>query len=289
LRANVTLVSFTATSIPGQPEIFVAWETATQFETLGFFVTRSDSATGTFTRVSDFISRDGDDLTGAEYGWIDEDTVLNQAYWYKLEEITTSQQSEFYGPIMGVAGAVVTTEPTATHTPTTTPTATFTPSPTATPTTQPDSVIANPTTSSGGIVSATPRPATGATVTPRPVSSGGSPGEVVVATFAPPSSNAGESQPQPPPVATVPVMADAPAAAAASSAATAGASAAQAPNPTLVPADTAPAIAAPAVVVKEATPVTSAAEPANGSALLLVAAACLFLGIAFVILRQVRQ
>jgi hypothetical protein len=102
---NVTLISFTATSLPGQPEIYVEWETATQFGTLGFFVVRSNFAQGTYARVSDFIPREGDDLTGAQYDWIDETTVLSQTYFYRLEEINTDQISVFYGPIVATAGS----------------------------------------------------------------------------------------------------------------------------------------------------------------------------------------
>ena len=66
--------------------------------------------------------------------------------------------------------------------------------------------------------------------------------------------------------------------------------AAQSPDPTLVPPDVVPAVEAPAVVVTEAAPSeSSATSPDNTSILLLVGAACLFLGIAFFILRQARQ
>ena len=289
--ANVTLVRFTARSpLVGQPEIYVEWETATQVGTVGFFVTRSDSATGTFTRVSEFIPREGDDLTGWVYDpWIDEDTILGNTYWYKLEEITNSQDSEFYGPIAAVAGVPATVTPTATHTPTATPTRTrtFTPSPTATPTTRSNATpVAASTTSSSSAVVVTPRVVAGATVTPRPTSLRGSSNPTVAAT---PQTSVVDSPQQPQTVATSVPSAPDGAAVTVAPPAPAAAEVAQVADPTLVPADAAPAIVAPVVVVTEAPPAPAAADSANSPALLLIAAAFLFLGIAFVILRQARS
>ena len=102
---NVTLISFTAASLPGQPEIYLEWETATEFNTLGFFVARSDSAQGSYIRVSDFIPHEGDTVVGAQYDWIDETTELGHTYFYRLEEITANQTSVFYGPIVATAGS----------------------------------------------------------------------------------------------------------------------------------------------------------------------------------------
>ena len=104
---NVTLISFSATSLPGQPEIYVEWETATEINAVGFFVERSDLVQGPYTRVSTFIPHEGDSVTGARYDWIDETTILSHTYFYRLEEITSNQTSLFYGPIVATAGSPV--------------------------------------------------------------------------------------------------------------------------------------------------------------------------------------
>jgi hypothetical protein len=290
-RANVTLVSFTAVSVPPAPEIYVQWETATQLATVGFFVTRSDSATGEYARVSDYIEREGDDLTGWKYDpWIDEDVVLGSTYWYKLEELTTNQSSLFYGPISAVAGAL----PTATSTPT--PTRTPTRTPTATPTDAPAEPATNPTASTGTTAIATPRAVSAATVTPRPDTTGGS---AAPATTAPaanaPAEVQTQGQPQAQPPSEVNGVPSVPPDSAVSSAPLPAAEApsvaevAQAPDPTLVPPDAVPAVSAPAVVVTETAPAATTAETSsNTPVLLLVGAAFVFLGIAFFILRQVR-
>lgn len=102
---NVTLTSFTATSLLGQPEIYVEWKTAAEFDTVGFFVARSDFAQGPYVRVSAFIPHEGNTITGAQYDWIDEVTELGHTYYYRLEEITADQISIFYGPIVATAGS----------------------------------------------------------------------------------------------------------------------------------------------------------------------------------------
>jgi len=102
---NVTLIRFTATSLPGQPEIYVEWETATEFNTAGFFVARSNFAQGPYACVSDFIPHEGETVVGAQYAWLDETTVLSQTYFYRLEAINTDQTLVFYGPIAATAGS----------------------------------------------------------------------------------------------------------------------------------------------------------------------------------------
>ncbi len=100
----VTLVSFTATALPGQPEVYVQWETAIELDTAGFYVARSPNAAGPWTRVSNFIPAEGDAVTGALYNWIDETTILNHRYYYRLEVINTDATVDYYGPIFVSTG-----------------------------------------------------------------------------------------------------------------------------------------------------------------------------------------
>lgn len=288
--ANVTLVGFTGVTFPGQPEVYIKWETATEFDTLGFFITRSDRFDGEFARVSDFIHHEGDPVVGANYEWADETTALNRLYLYQLEEITSNQSSEFYGPITVTTGTLVGVDPTATAT--RTPTRTPTPTLTATPVTQSTTEAASPTKDSGGAMAVTPRVVTGATVTPRPGSPAtSSPADTpatrpVQAPDAPPQPTAPpENTEVAPAMPDATALSDAPVPGAAP-----GVDVAQAPDPTLSPPDAVPVVNAPAVVVTEAAPAIAAATGSNhASVLLLVAAALLFLGMGFFILRQIRQ
>jgi len=283
--ANVTLVSFTATSTSGQPEVRIDWETKTQFGTLGFYILRGDSATGPWARVSDFIYSTGDDLTGAQYQWLDNTTALNHFYSYKLEEITPNQ-SEFYGPITVIAGVLATNTPTPTRTRTPTATPTRTPTPTATPT---ETEVVDPSATPRSRTAVTPRVATGATITPRPPSASGSSSPAVFTATPALAVSTTDLQLLTPAVTAVPSLSTAPLAAATVPPPPTAANVAQAPAPTLAPTEAGPAVVAPVVVATEAAPPAASANSSSGGALMLIIAAILFLSLAFVILRQARQ
>ncbi len=104
-RANgIDLVFFRADSLAGQPEVLIQWETAREFDIVGFFVSRSLSATTVYTRVSDFIPSEGDTSTGAQYALVDDTTELSRTYYYRLEVINADQSLTLYGPISITAG-----------------------------------------------------------------------------------------------------------------------------------------------------------------------------------------
>jgi len=114
-HANVTLVSFTATSLNGQPEVFVKWETATEIAIAGFYVQRSlTGQANSYTNVSPFQPAQGDSVTGALYDWLDDTTTLNTPYYYRLEEIPSdaSHVPIVYAPVWVVAGLASTPTPT---------------------------------------------------------------------------------------------------------------------------------------------------------------------------------
>lgn len=163
-RANVTLVSFTAT--PGDRQVTLNWETATEIDTVGFFIRRSLEEGGLYIRVSDFIPAQGDSLTGATYEYVDGDLNGGTTYYYKLEAIDSDQTVELFGPIDATpTGASASPTPTntsqaATPTPTNV-SQTSTPTPTATHTPKPTHAhTATPTR--------TPRPTRTPTRTPTP-------------------------------------------------------------------------------------------------------------------------
>jgi hypothetical protein len=101
---EVVLIDFTAMSLPGLPEVYLEWETAYEFDAVGFFVSRSLSATMAYTRVSDFIPCEGDVITGTQYFWLDDATELSHTYYYRLEVINSDQSLTLYGPISITAG-----------------------------------------------------------------------------------------------------------------------------------------------------------------------------------------
>lgn len=78
--------------------VLVEWSTASEINTVGFFVNRA-SADGDYERVhNDIIAARGTSRQGAHYQFIDQDDVPDDAI-YKLEEICCDGVSLFYGPI----------------------------------------------------------------------------------------------------------------------------------------------------------------------------------------------
>ena len=135
--AAITLASFTATYSPSQ--ILVEWETATEIDTVGFYLQRSLQATSGFQRITEFIPAEGESVFGWFYNFIDTNIAEGTTYYYVLEVINVDNTSENYGPISVYAGSDTLT-PTATSSPTATRTFTptgSTPTPTRTPTRTP--------------------------------------------------------------------------------------------------------------------------------------------------------
>lgn len=99
----VELVSFTVDV--GDGTATLAWETATEIGTSGFYVQRTDGdGDGDFTRVSDFLVAAGDGSVGATYSWTDDDAPDGAVY--RLEELETDGDSLFYDPTDASGGDV---------------------------------------------------------------------------------------------------------------------------------------------------------------------------------------
>ncbi len=129
-QANISLQSFTATAEAGQ--VRVAWSTATELDTLGFYLQRSLEQNGTYLEITEFIFSEGDGLTGADYEAIDSDVSDGATYFYRLLVIDSDQSEHYFGPISVAYGAASTATSTATLTATSTPTPTVTPTATST-------------------------------------------------------------------------------------------------------------------------------------------------------------
>lgn len=136
-RAAVTLIYFIAEADAPTNSIYLEWETATELNNAGFYITRSNLENGTYVRITDFIPAEGDGVTGSLYYFFDLNIQTGVRYWYKLEAVDTNNNSEFHGPISAQLGG-----PTPTSTlsgPTRTPTVTVTLPPGVTPSNTPTS------------------------------------------------------------------------------------------------------------------------------------------------------
>ena len=78
----------------------VEWETASELNTVGFNLYRSQSSDGQYDQINDtLIPSSTDPLTGGEYNYLDEGVNAGLTYYYRLEEIDSVGNSTFFGPI----------------------------------------------------------------------------------------------------------------------------------------------------------------------------------------------
>ena len=68
--------------------IVVEWTTASELDTAGFNIYRSDSADGEFVRINQsLIPASSDSLTGGSYEFKDSNVTPGKTYYYVLEDV----------------------------------------------------------------------------------------------------------------------------------------------------------------------------------------------------------
>jgi hypothetical protein len=92
------LLSFVAKS--SHDRVTLTWETRSEPETAGYHLWRSESATGTYARItSALIPATGDASSGASYSYTDQDVTTGTTYYYKLEDLAPGGAGTFHGPV----------------------------------------------------------------------------------------------------------------------------------------------------------------------------------------------
>jgi len=96
----VELVSFEATGYGNT--VFVMWETASEIDTAGFHIWRSDKRRpeeSDFVRITDqLIKAEGSPSFGASYFFYDMNVVTGHPYCYRLEDVSFNGESTFHDP-----------------------------------------------------------------------------------------------------------------------------------------------------------------------------------------------
>ncbi len=174
--AAVTLVSFTATTAGNQ--VLLRWETASEVDNMGFNLYRRVVPGGAETRINDSIIPSEGSVVGARYQFQDADVSPGECYAYWLESVSSSGQTERYGPKDAciptpTAAPSPTPSPFPTLTPSVTPSPTSTPVPgetvpAPTPTATSEQRTPTATATSAPSPTAAPSPTTAAVPTPRP-------------------------------------------------------------------------------------------------------------------------
>jgi hypothetical protein len=93
----VMLSTFEADANPGA--IIVSWSTAFELSHLGFRVHRAKQAAGEYACLTPLIAPPG------PYSFVDTNVMAHATYYYRLEAVDRSGQSEFYGPVIATAVA----------------------------------------------------------------------------------------------------------------------------------------------------------------------------------------
>ena len=82
-------------------KVIVEWATASELETVGFNLLRGETSTGPFKQVnSDLIPSSDDSLMGGSYRYKDSNLQAGATYFYMLEEIKSTGNSNQHGPIV---------------------------------------------------------------------------------------------------------------------------------------------------------------------------------------------
>jgi hypothetical protein len=94
----VSLVSFTA--VGAGVAVQVNWQTAQEVANMGFNLYRADSPNGNFIKINpSLIPALSFSVTGRSYGFVDNNVVLGNLYYYKLEDIDIYGKRTMHGPI----------------------------------------------------------------------------------------------------------------------------------------------------------------------------------------------
>lgn len=95
----VLMQSITASYVATQG-VEIEWTTASEWNSLGFYVYRSADPNGSYEKLTvTMIPNQGNTSSGSDYSYIDSEAKEGVAYWYKIEEVNSDGGSTFFGPI----------------------------------------------------------------------------------------------------------------------------------------------------------------------------------------------
>lgn len=91
--------------------VIVEWTTASELNTVGFYLLRGETSAGPFEQVNDeLIPATSDSLTGSSYSYEDTGVTAGITYYYMLEEIENTGSTNQHGPIVVEANSPAKTE-----------------------------------------------------------------------------------------------------------------------------------------------------------------------------------
>ena len=101
--ATLGFIGF-AWRMTGAPSIVIEWSTASELDTVGFNIFRSDDPDGDAQKVNDqLIPASADAYTGSDYTFTDQSVSSGKTYYYWLEDVSGSGAVNRNGPIEAAA------------------------------------------------------------------------------------------------------------------------------------------------------------------------------------------
>jgi hypothetical protein len=89
------------------PEIQIEWVTATEYNTAGFNLYRSETPDGEYRQVNEsLIPSNADPALGGYYLYLDREVMRRQNYYYVLEDVEYDNTRQRHPAITGRAAAV---------------------------------------------------------------------------------------------------------------------------------------------------------------------------------------
>jgi len=93
-------LGYRAMTASAEAAVIVEWTTASELNTAGFNLYRSESPDGPFTRINDhLIPASPDPLIGGSYVFTDTNVVAGYTYYYQLEDVEFNGTTTRHGPI----------------------------------------------------------------------------------------------------------------------------------------------------------------------------------------------
>jgi hypothetical protein len=94
----IELVDFQAT--PGNGQVTLKWETATEINNSGFNILRAKTEKGDYSQINeDLILPQGAGIEGAFYEFIDTSVKNGKTYWYKLQDVELGGKTSDSEPV----------------------------------------------------------------------------------------------------------------------------------------------------------------------------------------------
>jgi len=80
--------------------VVVEWSTASELDTVGFNIYRSETSSdpGTLVNIG-LISASEDTQTGGDYKFTDDDVISGRVYYYYLEDVSANGITNRHGPV----------------------------------------------------------------------------------------------------------------------------------------------------------------------------------------------